>query len=107
MEPVFGKPKGNAMKRFPFLLGLAMLLALAAGTAPSFGQLADSYTPSSVSYLSQGRYLMFQGNYLNEKGEPEAGLVKFDSNTGMAWMLRPAPRTNDAPLEFKWMPVKN
>jgi hypothetical protein len=95
------------MKRTTLSLGFAVLLVLAAGTAAAFGQMADSYTPSSVSYLSQGRYLMFQGNYLNEKGEPEAGLVKFDSNTGMAWMLRPAPRTNDAALEFKWVPVKN
>lgn len=95
------------MKRIPLTLAFALFIALAAGSAASYGQMADNFTPSSVSYMSQGRYLMFQGNYLNEKGEPEAGLVKFDSNTGMAWMLRPAPRTNDAPLEFKWVPVKN
>lgn len=83
-----------------------LMLALAAFRASAAG-MADTYTPSSVSYLSQGRYLIFQGSYVNEKGEPESGLVKFDSQTGMAWMLRPAPRTNDAPLEFNWAPVKN
>lgn len=95
------------MKITSGFFGFVLFLALAAGTTTASAQMADNYTPSSVSYLSQGRYLMFQGNYVNEKGEPEAGLVKFDSNTGMAWMLRPAPRTNDAPLEFKWVPVKN
>lgn len=95
------------MKLNTLSLGFVLFLALAAGAVSASAQMADNYTPSSVSYLSQGRYLMFQGNYVNEKGEPEAGLVKFDSNTGMAWMLRPAPRTNDAPLGFNWVPVKN
>lgn len=93
------------MKPAAASLLFALFLALVAD--PAAGQMASPQPPSSVSYLSQGRYLIFQGNYVNEQGQPESGLVKFDSQTGLAWMLRPAPRTNEAPLEFKWMPVKN
>lgn len=93
------------MKLAAALFVLAVFLA--AVPAPASGQMAAPQPPSSVSYLSQGRYLIFQGNYVNDQGQPESGLVKFDSQTGLAWMLRPAPRTNEAPLEFKWVPVKN
>ncbi len=89
---------------------LTLFLAFAAGPLPASGQMANVQAPSSVSYLSQGRYLIFQGSYVNDQGDPESGLVKFDSQTGMAWMLRPAPKTEEAPeapMEFKWLPVKN
>lgn len=95
------------MKRTTEICVCALFLALGVVILPAFGQMSNVQPPSSVSYLSQGRYLIFQGNYVNDKGDAESGLVKFDSQTGMAWMLRPAPQTNDAPLEFKWMPVKN
>jgi hypothetical protein len=102
-----GDRKGKTMKHASGLLACALVLVCAAGLLPASGQMASPQPPSSVSYLSQGRYLVFQGNYVNDQGEPESGLVKFDSQTGMAWMLRPAPQTNGSPLEFKWMPVKN
>ena len=98
------------MKHAPLSLGFALLLALAAGAIPSFAQINNNVQPpSSVSYLSQGRYLIFQGNYVNDKGIPESGLVKFDSQTGMAWMLRPAtePPKEGEGLAFNWVPVKN
>ncbi len=94
------------MKSAACLLACVLLLALATA---SLGQLAAPLPPSSVSYLSQGRYLIFQGNYVNDKGVAESGLVKFDSQTGMAWMLRPAPKTENEGegLGFNWVPVKN
>ena len=94
------------MKSTACLLACVLLLALATA---SLGQLSAPQPPSSVSYLSQGRYLIFQGNYVNDKGVAESGLVKFDSQTGMAWMLRPAPKTEKEGegLEFIWTPVKN
>jgi hypothetical protein len=95
------------MKHTAWTLCLALFLALAAGTNTGFAQAANVQPPSSVSYLSQGRYLIFQGNYVNDKGDVESGLVKFDSQTGMAWMLRPAVNTNEAALGFNWVPVKN
>lgn len=103
----YWEPKGNVMKKSTLSFGCALFLAFAAGTLSAFGQMSNVQPPSSVSYLSQGRYLIFQGNYVNDKGVAESGLVKFDSQTGLAWMLRPAPQTNDSPVEFKWMPVKN
>ena len=96
------------MKRTTLSLVFALFLAPAAGSRSSFGQMANVQPPSSVSYLSQGRYLIFQGNYVNDKGEPESGLVKFDSQTGMAWMLRPSPTNDPATgMKFNWVPVKN
>ena len=97
------------MKRSSRSLGFVLFLALAAGTLSAFAQMADVQPPSSVSYLSQGRYLIFQGNYVNDHGKPESGLVKFDSQTGMAWMLRPAPTPpkEGESLGFNWVPVKN
>ena len=95
------------MKRTTLSLGFALFLALTAGTVASFGQALNAQVPSSVSYLSQGRYLIFQGSYLNDKGVMESGLVKFDSQTGMAWLLRPAPKTPESALGFCWEPVKN
>lgn len=94
------------MKSSACLLACVLLLALATA---SLGQLAAPQPPSSVSYLSQGRYLIFQGNYVNDKGVAESGLVKFDSQTGMAWMLRPAPKAEKEGegLDFIWTPVKN
>ena len=94
------------MKSTACLLACVLLLALATA---SLGQLAAPQPPSSVSYLSQGRYLIFQGNYVNDKGVAESGLVKFDSQTGMAWMLRPAPKAEKEGegLDFIWTPVKN
>jgi hypothetical protein len=107
METVFRKPKGNAMKRITLSLGFALFLACAAAPAISFGQALNAQVPSSVSYLSQGRYLIFQGSYVNDKGVAESGLVKFDSQTGMAWLLRPAPKTPESSVGFCWEPVKN
>ena len=97
------------MKYTSGFIGFVLFLALAAGTAPAWAQMADVQPPSSVSYLSQGRYLIFQGNYVNDQGKPESGLVKFDSQTGMAWMLRPAPTPpkEGESLGFNWVPVKN
>lgn len=95
------------MKPTALSIGFALWLTLAMGTVSSFAQTANVQPPSSVSYLSQGRYLIFQGNYVNDKGEAESGLVKFDSQTGMAWMLRPAPKTEAEGLGFNWVPVKN
>lgn len=94
------------MKSTACLLACALLLVCATA---AMAQLAAPLPPSTVSYLSQGRYLIFQGNYVNDKGVAESGLVKFDSQTGMAWMLRPAPKAENEGegLGFNWVPVKN
>ena len=83
-------------------IGLALALTAAAG-AQSVGVPA----PATVSYLNPGRYLVFQGSFVNAKGEPESNLVKYDSQTGLTWLLRPAPATNDSAAGFVWVPVKN
>jgi hypothetical protein len=95
------------MKSTALSLCFAMLLALAAGTAASFGQSVLAQAPSSVSYLSPGRYLIFQGTYPDNDGKAESGLIKFDSQTGMAWLLRPAPKSAESATGFCWEPVKN
>lgn len=87
--------------------GLVLVLAFAADRPDAGAQTVGAQPPAGISYLSQGRYLMFQGTYANQKGDLESGLVKFDSQTGMAWLLQPAPATTNAPSGFIWVPVKN
>lgn len=86
---------------------MALLLALAAGTSPASAQILTAQPPSSVSYVNSGRYLIFQGSYVNDKGNMESGLIKFDSQTGLTWMLRPAPATHETAAGFNWIPIKN
>ena len=95
------------MKLLAWPLGLVLLLAFAAGTDVASAQSVGMPVPSTVSYLNPGRYLVFQGTYVNNKGDAESGLVKFDSQTGLTWLLRPVPATNDAAAGFGWVPVKN
>ena len=95
------------MKHLAGLLGFALFLAIAAGVQTGFAQSVGMSAPSTVSYLNPGRYLVFQGNYVNDRGDAESGLVKFDSQTGLTWLLRPAPATNDVVAGFSWVPVKN
>ena len=100
--------KGNNMKSAIKMMGFALFLALVAGTVSTFAQTALVPPSSTVSYLNPGRYLIFQGSYVNEKGDAETGLMKFDSQTGLAWMLRPVPDPKpEIGLEFRWLPVKN
>ena len=95
------------MKRLAWPLGLVLFLAVGSGTHVALAQTIAAPTPSAISYLNPGRYLVFQGTYVNDKGDAESGLVKFDSQTGLTWLLRPAPATNDAGAGFIWVPVKN
>ena len=92
------------MKRAAWIssIGLALALAAAAGA-----QTVGVPAAATVSYLNPGRYLVFQGSFVNAKGEPESGLVNYDSQTGLTWLLRPAPATNDSAAGFVWVPVKN
>ncbi len=85
-------------------LGLVLLLALA---VPAGAQIAGVPTSATVSYLNPGRYLVFQGSYPNETGAGESTLVKYDSQTGLTWLLRPLPATNGMPAGYGWVPVKN
>jgi hypothetical protein len=86
---------------------LALALATAFGI-PASAQLATPLPPSTVSYLNPGRYLIFQGSYVDDQGDAETGLMKFDTQTGLAWLLRPVPggKPGDV-VEYRWMPVKN
>ena len=94
------------MKQHSAWFGFALFLVLAAGEVPASAQLAA--VPSPVAYLNPGRYVLFQGSYVNEKGQAESGLIKFDSQTGLAWMLRPSPNSESkAGSGFCWVPVKN
>ena len=87
------------------LLCIVLALTLAVATR---AQTVGVPAVPSVSYMNAGRYLVFQGNYMNNKGTMETGLVKYDSQTGLTWLLRPAPMTNDiAVAGFVWVPVKN
>ena len=95
------------MKRLAWPLGLVLFFALAAGANVARAQSIAAPAASTISYLNPGRYLVFQGTYVNDKGDVESGLVKFDSQTGLTWLLRPAPATNDAAAGFSWVPVKN
>ena len=92
------------MKRAAWIssIGLALALAAAAG-AQTIGVPAAA----TVSCLNPGRYLVFQGSYANARGDMESGLVKYDSQTGLTWLLRPAPATNDTAAGYIWVPVKN
>ena len=92
------------MKRAVWICILGLTLALAAAAA---AQTIGGPAPSSVAYLNPGRYLVFQGSFMNAKGDLESGLVKYDSQTGLTWLLRQAPTTNDATAGFAWVPVKN
>ncbi len=95
------------MKRLIWILTTTLVLAFAAGS-PAVAQLAAVSTPAAVSYLNPGRYLIVQGSYVNDKGNAETSLVKFDTQTGLAWLLRPVP-ADDAPsgTDYRWVPVKN
>lgn len=95
------------MKPAAWIPGIALALAIGAGPHAVRAQLVNPQAPSSVSYLNPGRYFIFQGNYVNDKGDLESGLVKFDSQTGLTWLLQPAPATNGAAAGFGWVPVKN
>ena len=95
------------MKHLAWPLGLILFLAFAAGVQPAFAQSVGVQAPSTVSYLNPGRYLVFQGTFVNAKGDAESGLVKFDSQTGLTWLLQPAPATNATDRGFNWVPVKN
>lgn len=94
------------MKRLAWPLGLVLFFAFAAGANVARAQTIAAPT-ASISYLNPGRYLVFQGSYGNDRGDVESGLVKFDSQTGLTWLLRPVPATNDAAAGFSWVPVKN
>ena len=94
------------MKRLVRFSALVLILA----GAPTGAALAQTILPTpspSVAYLNSGRYLVFQGQVANEQGVTETSLVKFDSQTGLTWLLRPAPATNDAAAGYVWVPVKN
>lgn len=86
-------------------LVLTLILAVAAGI-PASAQLAVPTTPSTVTCLNPGRYLILQGSYVNEQGDTETGLMKFYSQTGLAWLLRPVAGEKDGP-GYRWVPVKN
>jgi hypothetical protein len=92
------------MKRATGLLGIVCLLAFSAAAS---AQVVGVAAPATVSYLNPGRYLVFQGTYVNDKGAVETGLVKYDSQTGLTWLLRPVPATNETAAGFAWTPVKN
>ncbi len=93
------------MKPAVWILCMALFLALA---VTAWTQVVGVPAAASVSYLNPGRYLVFQGSYVNDKGIAETGLVKYDSQTGLTWLLRPAPATNDTGTAgFAWVPVKN
>ena len=95
------------MKQHSAWLGF-LFLVFAACAAPAYAQLAAVPPPSPVAYLNPGRYLIFQGSYVNEKGQAESGLIKFDSQTGLAWLLRPVPDSESKTGSgFCWVPVKN
>ena len=82
--------------------GLALAVALSANA-----QMVAAPPPAAVAVVPQGRYQVVQGQYVNSRGMLESGLVKFDSQTGLTWVLQPAPATNGAPADFRWVPVGN
>ncbi len=92
------------MKHAAWILCTVLFLGFA---ATALAQVVGVPASSSVAYLNPGRYLVFQGNYVNDKGDVETGLVKYDSQTGLTWLLRPAPATNETAAGYNWVPVKN
>lgn len=92
------------MKPAAKFICLVLLLTLA---APAGAQVVGVPAPATVSYLNPGRYLVFQGSYPNAQGAPESTLVKYDSQTGLTWLLRPLPATNGMSAGYGWVPVKN
>ncbi len=74
------------------LLCCAVLLAAAITV---YAQFSKGSGPTSVTYQSDGRFLLFQGTYQvtgktsdgRAASYGESGLFKFDTQTGKAWLF--------------------